>query len=377
MGMIYSFSGRGFDGSPALAHVIQLGAHDGNRAPAYLTPVPKRAKGRLNIQAPSWFSPDGIRCSDGSPLVGQVFFSTDDRAIDTRTDRAALDVLVAYYAGRLYQTRRPIPLAFFGYADARGAASYNKSLAQRRADAVKAFVDREIKRLAGAQASFLYRSESISFGEENALGEPEFDRRVDILELDRSCIPTVVHGDPILVAAPQKSGQTITNRLQFRTVVSWSVGLGPVGMDYLIIEIRNPRSEVSAFYQYEGPNLGANLKLPFSISPGSGYDEMVLPNGLVDIDDFSGAGSVSQAAIFGGGTACYFNGPKLQRAKYLLNADPKGLMWVSTGWSLQAGASAGGGAWVRLPCRDEACVNRHVRELQGRGRRDLQDPRGP
>jgi hypothetical protein len=241
---IYELWGQGIAGSPVMAHLVAIGAHDGRGGGAQVVKVPPSAQFR------SWFAPEGgyfgerRAVHEGHPIVGQIFFPFGDATIDTMTDRVALDALVAHVRFELAQGYRQ-ELQFIGSADPRGSAAFNRVLARKRAEQVRDYVDRRVSRNVVEQLQHArFKSTVMSRGEDEPTGDYRADRRVDVVLRSRIVRDYIDFGDKPLVIPGDYKGP-LTRKLQFRGYGGISVSEG-VGIETMEVEIRNPRTGKSA-----------------------------------------------------------------------------------------------------------------------------------
>lgn len=274
----------------------------------------------------SWFDQHGQNASQlykyGTPkipgLVATIFFPTNSAELDD-DDEAVLDAMVNNVVYRLL-SGGPLQLQMIGYADPRGADSYNYHLALHRANAVKAYVDSQVARTVrtGGYSSVLH-----SRGETQPSGHWAYDRRVDIYS---SYVPK----RPALVLDPiQITGQydgPLSDKFKFRVLLGASVGMGPVAAQDLSIEIQNSRTGRRLAYTYTGAGFGVS----FGIDRPTGWTEMPVPVWL-DVDDFEGSGRVGSAGIIVGGMVLVFDGPK-ERGK-----SSESIALGFDGWDLNVG----------------------------------------
>jgi outer membrane protein OmpA-like peptidoglycan-associated protein len=340
--------GRGIHGSPAMGHIVSIGAHDGHGRG--MPPMRKVSPNRL-AQYKSWFAPAGPYSHDGHPVIAQIFFPFGDARIDNTTDKVVLDAVIAHARFELSQRKR-VELEFVGHADPVGAASFNSKLALKRAQQVRDYVDRRISNNAVERIEHLrYRSMVTSHGESDPTGDNKADRRVDVVLRSENVRHYISFGDQPLVIPGEYTGP-LTRKLQFRGWGGVSVSLFKIiGGETVEIEIRNPQTGKSAFYSYVGLNVGTPSPIPIGASPpDSGYTNKEIPIefGYVDIEDFAGPGAIGNAAIVKGGSILIFSGPKLHHTKKILRQN--GWEVFLDGWSISfPGASAGGGNWRRQP----------------------------
>jgi hypothetical protein len=364
---IYEVHAKGMRGECVMCHLVKLGAHDGH---GRMGPYELRKVKPANLeQGLSWFKwnkIDSDGAHEGHPRVGQIFFPYSDKSIDQTQDVVVLNAVIAHYRFVLGQNEK-VELEFVGHADSRGAAAFNDKLALQRAEAVRKHVDRGIRAGASTHLPTVlgYKSKASSRGESDATGNPTFDRRVDIIFRSVTAKQFIREDETFITG---KSDGRLTKTLLFRP---WGgVGLPTpipfVGLDVLEIEIKNPNTGRSAFYQYMGPNVGISPpKIPgVSFSrPLRDFESKPVPAGFVDVDDFEGTGSVSSAMIVGGGQVLVFNGPKITGSKKFFHKN--GVEFAFTGWDIQIGASVGGGYWKKMPYTTPA------------GRADALDPTPP
>ncbi len=363
---IYELCGKGLRGSPVMCHLVALGAHDGRPGRrAYQM----RKIGPNNLkQYRSWFDPASRAwIFDGHPIVGQVFFPFADKSLDGITDRIVLDAVVAWYRFELGQRNR-VELDFVGHADPRGAPSFNEKLARKRAEVVQRHVDRGIRTNFVERVNFFrYKSKAESLGETMPTGDNAADRRVDIVLRSVTVKSVVEEADPLLVTAEYKG--PLTKKLLFRPWGGVGGGIGKIGVETLEIEIKNPKSGATAFYQYYGGSFGIGLPVSGSL-PSADYEAKEVPFGFVDVDDFEGAGSIDTAMVGGGVQCLIFAGPKLHHSKKIIKKD--GVEFCFPGWDLQVGASMGAGYWSRCPYRTEKERQDYLaKKAEEKGKRDL------
>ena len=376
---IYEVRGRGPLGSPAMAHLVDIGAHDGHGRG-----ITRRVKIKPNQlrQRMSWFSHEGLAYYEGgNPVIAVIYFPYADATIDSMSDKIALDALIAHLRFTLIQGSRE-ELEFIGHADSRGSAAFNQILAAKRAKQVQNYVDRristnEVERLQHVR----YKSFASSMGESYATGDHDFDRRVDVVLRSRTDRQNVsFHDEPALVPGDYKG--PLTRKLQFRGYAGVSVSIfGLIGAETLELEIRNPRTGKSAFYQYFGPNIGTPSPIPIGVGlPDSGYTDKEIPLGfgMVDVDDFAGPGGVLSASVGKSGSTLIFSGPKMEHTKKVIRKN--GWEVFMDGWSVQfPGGSGGVGYWYKLPYNSIAERDKAVREAQERQRKgqEIHDRYGP
>jgi outer membrane protein OmpA-like peptidoglycan-associated protein len=309
---------------------------------------------RQTAQYKSWFVPGGALLYEGHPVLAQIYFPFDSTDIDSMSDRVALDALVHRLRYDLGQRNR-VELEFVGHADSRGAAAYNEGLGQRRAQKVRDYVQKGIERGSKARVPFFlhYRSIVTSLGEQFATGDYKADRRVDIVWRSVSVKEIVTFGDPPTVITGEYTGP-LTRKLQFKGWDSASISaFKMVGLDFVEMEIRNPSTGASAFYQYAGASVGTPNPQPFSVGiRDKDYTDLELPVGYgwVDVEDFAGAGALQQATSPLGKTGALvtFFGPTL---RFQDRSRQNGIVVFMDGWSIQLlpSVSSGGGGWTRQP----------------------------
>jgi outer membrane protein OmpA-like peptidoglycan-associated protein len=346
-GTICEISGNGAGGGTATAHLVELdGLTSGVRSNLQARAVPLRQ----TAQYKSWFVPSGALLHQGHPVLAQIFFPFDDTDIDGMSDRVVLDALIQSLRYDLGQHSR-VELEFVGHADPRGAATYNEALARRRAQKVRDYVQKGVERRGKLPVPYFlyYRSIVTSLGEQFSTGDDKADRRVDVVwrSVTRK---EIVRFPPTLITAEYKG--PLTRKLQFKGWDSASVGGFKVfALDLVEMEIRNPRTGASAFYQYTGASVGTP-SLPVSIGiRDTDYTDLELPagHGWVDVEDFAGGGAIQNAtSVAKTGAIVTFFGPtfRFQDRERQNNVDV-----FMDGWSTQLvpSVSSGMGQWVRLP----------------------------
>lgn len=369
---IYEFEGKVCPcNNPVRCHLVATGAQGiGKMGPPF-----RKVRPNSQAQYKSWFAPEGVYVYEGSPVVAQIFFPFGDASVDQFTDRVALQALIAHYRFELGQGNR-VELEYVGSADPSGAASFNAKLAQRRADQVKAYVERGINR-DGVEAlqHARFKSRATSLGESFPTGDSKADRRVDVVLRSVTVRQNVDFRDQPVVVPGEYNGP-LTRKLLFKGYGGGSVSLFKlIGAETQEIEIKNPRTGKSAFYQYIGANVGTPSPVPVGVGlPDTDYTEKEVPIGfgMVDVEDFAGPGAIIGGSAGKGGATLVFSGPKLHHGKKLLKKS--GVEFFLTGWNIQfPGLSAGAGTWVRLPYSTLAERQRYFDE-QAR-RRDRYGPK--
>jgi outer membrane protein OmpA-like peptidoglycan-associated protein len=287
-------------------------------------------------QLDSWCDPRGYQDpkvrARFPDLVGQIFFATNDKLLDT-TDSAVIDAALDYwrsYYANFYRSTRVL-FKFTGNADPRGSTSYNLRLARERAVAVQ-------RRFDAAFSGYPYYYSAVdSLGESKAsYKDLAGDRRVDIFT--NFVIPhddSVSFNDYLLYG---KYRGDRTNKFQMRVFSGGGVSIGPFGGSVLSIEIKD-QSDRSAMYVLTALNAGMSIGLN---RPTDWSD--ITTQDMVSIDDFEGNGGIfSVSAGVTGGTMLRFEGPK---ERGITN---KPIVVTTTGWDLNVGFSSDGpGYWHRV-----------------------------
>lgn len=332
-------------GRSTTCNLYQIGAHDGHGRMGSNHFKPKNRK--PGTQLVSWFSPNSGLESRGQRLIGQIYFGTDDKGLDTK-DIEVLDSLAKWITDHRLKGNPGCKLWFSGYADPSGAASYNERLSLKRAQVVQAHVEKAMQSGARTLAGLFYSSIANGFGETHPSGDKATDRRVDILDITPGVRPEQSQAFPPVIVNGERPRQWASGTLQFRTHISVSADILVVGVQEVIMEVRNPTSGYSAFYLFDGATLGFS-PLPVGISAESTYTDYTFPPGLIDIDSFAGPGVILGAGVISGITFYHFLGAGTQHLKLVTQANQRGFTYVSTGQGLEIGISGATGVWTRIP----------------------------
>ncbi|MDD3445036.1 MAG: hypothetical protein PHS60_06475 [Zavarzinia sp.] len=347
MGDYSSLCGKDLStGRSVACELYRIGAHDGHGGGTGAG-RPRPSQPRPSHQLTSWFSPNSGIESRGHQLIGQIYFGHDDRALDKTNDMPVLEALAKWMADFRLKGNPGCQLWFNGYADPSGAASYNERLSLKRAQMVKSYVDKAMKRNAPVLSGLFYGSTANGFGELYPSGDKGTDRRVDILDVTPGVTPDRSVSLPPVIVNMARPGQWASGTLQFRMHLSLSVDVVVAGVQNAFIEVRNPRSGRSAFYEFLGPSLGFSA-LPGSVSADSGYTDYTFPPGFMDIDSFEGPGLIIGAAAIKGATLCHFFGASTEKLKLVTQSNQAGFTYISTGVGVDVGISGSAGYWKKL-----------------------------
>jgi outer membrane protein OmpA-like peptidoglycan-associated protein len=264
-------------------------------------------------QDESWMNLSGSetrKSATGDRIIGQIFFATAERNLD-QNDVDVLDGLARYMKAFLASTEgpylHPFTIGFIGWADFRGAASYNQRLSQERADMVRAYFDDQFT---GSGGTLYWRGRynaiSQGLGEGKARGsEIAQDRRVDITSNRR--FKQVVEFEEKKIQG-RISDTSLSRIFEFRVVFGYQIDVVP-GLSFAAtrIELRNPRSGKRIKLKMLG--LGAGVGLPVGVSKPSDWQQVDV-GVYMEVDDFEGRGEIISAS--GGvdsGTIYSFYGP--------------------------------------------------------------------
>jgi len=256
-------------------------------------------------------------------LVGQIYFATNDKALDANDQdvmAGAIDFYRSYYANFYRNTR--VLFKFVGNADSRGDAAYNLILGKQRAEAVKRFFDPEFEDYQ------YYHSAAESLGEIKATPNQKGSRRVDVFSSFLVPRDTSVHFENQLLVGKYHSLKT--RRFKIRTITGGSLAFLVLGGTFLSIEIMSPKSERSAFYTLTSITTGVSA----GVARPTGWTDFDAKEYL-EVDDFEGNGRVlfSASAVVAGGQILEFHGP-VERGLC-----DKPVMIALDGWDLQGGVS--------------------------------------
>lgn len=336
-------------GSP-LGYLISSGAHDSHAGLPARSYELRQQRARLpdTSQRDSWFDPYGIDARDGHPVVGHVFFPANGKALDSRTDHKVLDAVIKWYRYQLSQGVK-VRLEFIGHADARGSASFNRTLGEQRARTVKDHVDRGIRAGRDPFGLLNYRSTDASSGEDEATGDYSFDRRVDIVSVSETA-RTIVNFDETIFTA--RNTGPLTNKIEWRLWGAAQAG-EVLNVDLIEIEIRNSNTLKTAFYTFTGLSAGVSV-LPVSFTkPSDTYNSFDEPFGFIDVDELAGSGKLVSVTPAGVSAQCmFFDAPKLHHSKKVLVHE--GIMICTSGATgiadgFPAASMTLYGRWTKMP----------------------------
>jgi outer membrane protein OmpA-like peptidoglycan-associated protein len=309
--------------------LVAMGAHDGNRPPALLPSGHRvvRIEPRDGFQFKSWYDPSITAGDEGYPLIGQIFFARDDRALDATTDRVVLRQFINVLHANT-RARQRIEIDFVGYADPTGTDLYNQQLAMKRATAVKAYVDRGLMQEGNELAPIYFASAAISKGASVQIRDPALtarlndaaNRRVDIVLRSQEivfpgdAITSDYHGPPpqrrdkpiiwvqVGKDAPSIPGVDSTSEPFEPSSLPGNSGGAADGMA-LIAQVASTVAEYGA--GYDGPGSVISRKLD-AISDDAGYTRWLKPIGrdkgmLVRVRRYAGNKALFDVQYFGHG----------------------------------------------------------------------------
>jgi len=244
----------------------------------------------LQIQLRSCYFPQGN--TQSPTLIAQIYFPTDVDQLD-QDDAYVLDRLILDFKLKLYAYKRLVNLSVVGHADYRGTEQYNDGLSERRATAVKRYLDRSLNKYRR------YKSSLDSKGEQQARQtDLAADRRVDIYSSVRSRMRI-----PAIEITGKPPGE-YSNEFDVRTWIGAGVALGPLAAQVLTIEIRNPNTRESVVYTYSGTGVGFSV----NISVPSQWTRVPVGEWL-KVGDFEGPGWVRTYGAVLVHTDLVFKGP--------------------------------------------------------------------
>lgn len=266
-------------------------------------------------------------------LVGQIFFKTNDKELDSQ-DREVMDGALDYWRSynANYYRRVPVLFKFVGNADHRGNAAYNKQLGLKRSNVVKLAFDNAFRGYP------YYLSAAESLGESKARrNDLAGSRRVDIftsfvIPVDRS----VSFENQVLKGIYR--GER-SRKFRLRVFLGAGVSVGPLGGNVLSIEIMDPRTERTAMYTLTSLSGGLSIGL----NRPTGWNDIDTKD-FVTIDDLEGNGGIISASLAVGGVQFLrFDGP-MERG-----VTSKAVMFPMTGWDLNIGITEDFiGYWRRI-----------------------------
>jgi hypothetical protein len=267
-----------------------------------------------NVKAKSW-----VNVRRHSPLIGQIFFATDNSILDNH-DMEQLDIIDREYRPKLnVDPKRSVYFTYLGFADYRyGVPSkkveYNRELSQKRADAVGRHLG-DSMRLGGFRN---YVAEVKGLGiDYNGIDRPpdskelEEYRRVDIL------------ADPVDDPQwkPPPKDEQLSTKWKARMFKSASASPPfpvPFQYEYFSLEIVDLTNNIGMTWKYKGLGLGKGWKHAYgSLSVPSSDWFFFNTNVKVNIMDFEGGAwhlsAQLQAGPGGSYDAVRLEGPEAHR----------------------------------------------------------------
>ncbi|WP_146030269.1 OmpA family protein [Methylocella silvestris] len=303
-------------------------------------------------QGESWVNLAGNGVKDPAstlPVVGQIYFRTNETALDD-DDRDAIESIAVglkrYFASEFGPHLRPFEMGLVGYADYRGAASYNLNLSLKRADMVRLALD---EHFLGAKSTFYWRSRYRSLargageGAERAPARLDKDRRVNIVMAKTYPQKIDFPGTEIRVSPRNKN---ISRHFLMRTRIGASATIpgAEISAQALFITIRNARSGEEIDLQFAA--LGGAIGLPFGVNRPTDFQPFTTPY-FMETTDFIGKGRLSSASLgFDGASIFEFFGPLENGVAPASDiAAKKPLSVPSTGWDFNVGLGGVEGLW--------------------------------
>lgn len=285
------------------------------------------------------------------PVIGQIFFQTDEHALDASDVEAIQHLAIGmkqYLSASEGPYLRPFALGFVGWADHRGAAAYNTRLSERRAVMVKEAFD---EHFTGALATPWWRQRYVSAaqgageGTERDRTRLHRDRRVNIVS-NRTFRPRINFPPTEIRMRPRNS--ELSREFEIRTRIGGSAGIGPIGVGGLLIEIRNRRNGKTIKLNFAGAGGSAGFR--FGANRPTDFERFETPYYL-ELIDFAGKGRISGISLgFGGATDLQFFGPvtngRAPRTDIVLE---KPLVVTTKGWDLNVGLGGLEGIWEVSP----------------------------
>jgi hypothetical protein len=303
-------------------------------------------------QKESWFNLSGSETEKsltGGPIIGQIFFATDERVLDQND----VDVLhgmasymKAYLGGAEGPFMRSFTMGFIGWADYRGASAYNTRLSERRAEVVRAFFDNEFKGRGSTPFWFHhYNSVALGAGEGKMRGASiARDRRVDITS--SRTFKQIVEFEDRKIQERVKDTNLSRNFL-FRVVFGYQIDVVP-GLSFSAtrVEIQNPKNGKTIKLKMLG--LGTGVGLPVGISKPSDWQPVDVGVHMT-VDDFEGRGEITSASGgFDSATIYGFYGPNdYGRTPEYQRLRDKPVEIKATGADLSLGVGGVPGFWQR------------------------------
>jgi len=304
-------------------------------------------------QGESWVNLAGngqLEPATKMPIVGQIFFRTDESSLDSDDLDAIESIAVGlkrFLGGTYGPHLQPFKLGFIGYADYRGAAAYNSKLSQRRADMVREEVD---DHFLGSHSTFYWRSRysSLSYGAGEGRERDRTllykDRRVDIVS-EKTHRARVEFPDTEIHVSPNNPNLSKAFAMRTRYGLSVNAPVIEVAVQGLKIAIRNERTGEELKMQFAGG--GASAGLPIGINRPTTYSKFTTPY-YMELTDFLGEGSITGAAVFVGTTNLEFFGPLASGAAPAIDVQMnKPLVVTQGGWDFSAGVGGVTGSWER------------------------------
>jgi outer membrane protein OmpA-like peptidoglycan-associated protein len=289
-----------------------------------------------NVKAASW-----VEMRRSPPLIGQIFFSTDNATLDF-DDMRLLDTIVDAYHPKLIRygdIGKRVNFEYLGYADYRHTKEHNYALSQSRADVVSNHLSHRLRAYSAYGSGA--RGLGIDYrGIDRSANSKELQayRRVDII------------ADPVDIPPPPKQeqpGEALSDKWRARLIRSAAAGYGVVALDVFQIEIADCTNNIAMTFKYVGIGLGASIKG----TPGFNADKSNWFNFTttrkINVMDFGG-GAIhlsGQAQVSGGGSIDELKlyGPEAHRGAARVSLEWYGLTpWGGKGAGVGAIITGGG-----------------------------------
>ena len=307
-------------------------------------------------QGESWINLGGngtVNPQTGFGLIGQIFFSTAEASLDDN-DLYQTEMLTVgikeYLAEVVGPHLKPFKFTFIGWADHRGATSYNQLLSSSRAEMVKNAFDPHFAD--DPTWKHYYSSFYIGGGEGQVRDAAELhkDRRVDIAcSQIFSQKKEIKFPDQVIGAVPDDPELSKSFAVKTISGASADIPVIGAGISFMIIEIKNNRNGKTIRLQHDGG--GGSVGFPVGVNRPSDFQNFQTPYYL-KLGDFLGEGEVSGVSVplVGGVTHLMFRGPLVRgRAPKNDILMKKPLVVKTDGWDWSLSFGGVKGIWTKLP----------------------------
>jgi hypothetical protein len=302
-------------------------------------------------QGESWVNLAGngkLNPHTGFMTIGEIFFRTSEAALDGNDlhQIEMLSVGIKEYLGAVVGLHRlrSFTFGFIGWADHRGADSYNRTLSASRAEMVKRAFDPHFAD--DPTWRDYYSSVSIGAGEGSLREAASLhrDRRVDIVSSQTFSQKRPIEFPGTKIDA-SPDDPDLSKSFAIRTIagVNFNVPFLEVGAATQLVQIKNNRTGKTIDLTFMGA--GGSAGLPIGFNRPTDFENFQTPYYL-KLVDFVGEGEISGAAVIQGTNHLMFYGPLLYgRAPKQDILMRKALVIKTTGWDLNVGIGGAKGSW--------------------------------